>query len=70
MLNFLHVRSPVDKDISSTQAYVNNLKFLRRFKIICMDTTQVFCPKQIMRNHVASEQDAEKSICIHGEFLA
>ena len=38
MLNFLHVSDPVNKDISSAQAYVNNLNFLRRFKIICMDT--------------------------------
>jgi len=37
MLNFLHVSNPVDKDISSAQAYVNNLNFLRRFKIFCMD---------------------------------
>jgi len=38
-MNFRRVSNPVDKDISSAQAYVNNLKFLRYFKIICVGIT-------------------------------
>jgi hypothetical protein len=37
-IEFSSRKNFVDKYVSSAQAYVNNLNFLRRFKIICMDT--------------------------------